>query len=238
MTAGYEIEFESGGVKAGVVSDDMMMPDVVRPVQTHSCNVGVIDSDGVIPALNDTDALVCLAKGIRVGVRTADCVPVLVYAPDIKAIAAIHAGWKGTIGGIVGKTMKRLAGLGADLSKAEAAFGPSICGFCYEVSPELAGQFAESGYRDCIVAERHVDLEAVNRKQLIAAGIPDSRIHGKLHCTYTTGWLPSWRRSPTTLRLLTWIEMGPKTTENFRSSGGCGCGESAQSGPAGARQAH
>lgn len=207
MKKGYKLKFEAEGLEGGVVSDYQMMPEVVHPVQTHSCNVAVIGRDGVIPNLDDTDALICMKRGIRIGVRTADCVPVVVYAPDIEAVAAIHAGWRGSIGGIVGKTMEILSQLGADLSKAEAAFGPSICGECYEVSEDLAERFREEGYADCIVADRHIDLQAVNTKQLLSAGIAPDKIHPKQFCTYETEWLPSWRRNPTDCRLLTWIGM-------------------------------
>ena len=203
--------FEAEGVEAGVVADDRMMPEVLRPVQTHSCNVAVIGRDGVIPNLDDTDALICMAPEMKIGVRTADCVPVVVYAPDIQAVAAIHAGWRGSLEGIAGKTMERLKELGADMAKAEAAFGPSICGGCYEVSQDLAERFKEEGYSDSIVAVRHIDLQAVNTKQLLSAGIPPDRIHTKRFCTYETEWLPSWRRNPADIRLLTWIREGHST---------------------------
>ena len=201
----YRLEFEEEGVEGGVAADDRLMPEVLRPVQTHSCNVAVIGEDGIVPNLDDTDALICMAKDIKIGVRTADCVPVVVYAPDIQAVAAIHAGWRGSIGGIVGKTMARLKELGADLSKAEAAFGPGICGDCYEVSVDLAERFKDEGYADCMVADRHIDLQAVNTKQLLSAGIPQDKIHPAQFCTCETAWLPSWRRNPTDRRLLTWV---------------------------------
>lgn len=203
----YSFDFESRGIVGGVVFDVREMPDVVRPVQTHSCNIAIIGADGTVPNLDDTDAIICMAHGVKIGVRTADCVPVVVYAPDIRAVAAIHAGWKGSLGGIVGLTMRRLQSLGANLRLAEAAFGPSICGNCYEISTELADKFSDKGYSDCFVSERHIDLESVNRKQLLAAGILAERIQSKRYCSFESEFLPSWRRSPTDRRLLTWISM-------------------------------
>lgn len=203
----YSFNFESGGIIGGVVFDYREMPDVVRPVQTHSCNIAIIGADGTVPNLDDTDAIICMAEGVKIGVRTADCVPVVVYAPDIRAVAAIHAGWKGSLECIVDKTLKRLMSLGANLKLAEAAFGPSICGDCYEISTELADRFSDKGYYDCFVSWRHIDLESVNRKQLLAAGILAEKIYSKRFCTLESEFLPSWRRSPTDRRLLTWISL-------------------------------
>lgn len=207
----YSFNFESSGIIGGVVFDDREMPEVVRPVQTHSCNIAIVGADGTVPNLDDTDAIICMAQGVKIGIRTADCVPVVVYAPDIRAVAAIHAGWKGSLGGIVDMTLKRLKSLGADLSLAEAAFGPSICGDCYEISTELADRFSDKGYTDCFVSERHIDLESVNRKQLLVAGMMAEKIHQKRYCTFESEFLPSWRRSPTDRRLLTWISMQRNT---------------------------
>lgn len=90
--SGYEIDFGVSGVRAGVVADAAKVADrVVLPQQTHSCKVAVIGRDGVVPPLADTDAVISMCSGVAVGVRTADCVPVLLYAPDIPAVAAVHA---------------------------------------------------------------------------------------------------------------------------------------------------
>lgn len=205
--SGYEIDFGVSGVHAGVVADASEVADrVVLPQQTHSCKVAVIGLDGVVPPLVDTDAVIALCSGVAVGVRTADCVPVLLYAPDIPAVAAVHAGWRGSLGGIVGNTVKQLIQLGADPARMKAAFGPCICGDCYEVSPELAEDFRRAGFDDCIIGTRNLDLVAVNRTRLRAAGLlPDNIITSSCLCTRETPDLPSWRREPTDRRLATWI---------------------------------
>lgn len=207
MTNQYQIEFRSGAITAGVTADFRMMPEVIRPVQTHSCNVAVVEAEGELPDLEDIDAIITFRKGTPIGVRTADCVPILLFAPDIKAIAAVHAGWKGTIGGILSKTIEVLKSRGADMSMVEAAFGPSICGKCYEVSEQLAQQFADAGYASGIISPRHIDLQEVNIRQLTAAGVKEENIERKQYCTYETAWLPSWRREPGENRLITWIRM-------------------------------
>lgn len=202
----YDIDFGTHDVKAGVVADIAMMPaGIVMPRQTHGIRVGVIGHDGKIPELDDTDALISLCPGVGVGVRTADCVPILIYASDIMAVAAIHAGWKGSLNGITDATVSRLVELGADAGKMSVAFGPSICPRCYEVSLELASTFAKAGLGDCITAGRHIDLELTNMTRLIGAGVQEDNIRRSHYCTRETSWLPSWRRDCTPSRLGSYI---------------------------------
>lgn len=201
----YSLDLGTGDVKAGVISDvEAAGFPVVLPVQTHSCNVAVIEDSNAIPTLDDTDAVICLRRGMAIGVRTADCVPVVMHAPDISATAAAHAGWKGSLGGVVTATAERLARLGADLSLLKVAFGPSICGRCYEVSVELAMRFSEAGFGEA-VSGRYVDLQKVNLTRLIRSGVKAENITLSDVCTYETATLPSWRRDGTSRRLLTWI---------------------------------
>lgn len=201
----HRFDISVGGAKAGVYST-AEGHGVVIPHQTHSCNVTVIGREGTIPSLEETDAIVSLATGLAVGVRTADCVPVLLYAPDIRAVAAIHAGWKGSLGGIVDRTVQVLVRLGGRPASLYAAFGPSVCPACYEVSPEMIKMFCSAGFRSCITAPRHIDLEAVNKQRLTALGVSPTNIRPKDYCTRETTWLPSWRRQPgITARLLSWI---------------------------------
>ena len=201
------IDLKIEGIEAGVWPDVSAFPlPVLLPCQTHSCHVGVIGPEDAAGEFPQTDALVSFRSGLRIGVRTADCVSVLLYAPDIRAVAAVHAGWKGSLGGIVTNTVDTLRGAGADPAKISAAFGPSICGDCYEVSHELATAFADAGFGDCVVGERNLDLQKVNVRRLIAAGLTDDNIRRSRFCTFTTPGLPSWRRDPgTSSRLLTYI---------------------------------
>lgn len=196
------------GVIWGVEPDaDSLRQTIVIPHQTHSCNVGIIGMEGKIPDLEDTDALICFRKNVRIGVRTADCVPILLSAPDIEAVAAVHAGWKGSLRGILDNVIGKLSESGADPSIMRAAFGPSICGKCYEVSEELADSFKDNGFEDAISSHRHISLEKVNAIRLLKAGLRLENIFSGRCCTKETSWLPLWRRKPTAQRLVTWIEM-------------------------------
>lgn len=196
---------------------------IVTPCQTHTVNVGIVESpDQTFP---DTDALITQLPGVKIGVRTADCVPIVLYAPDIKAVAAIHAGWKGTLYGIVANTLQRLFEMGADARKIRAAFGPYICGDCYEVSPELAKEFQRQGFYSAIRCgettdpltgkamdpERpHIDLGYCNLVRLRRGLVPDDNIIGPAGCTRHSGEFPSWRReNGTDKRMITWISLPP-----------------------------
>ena len=176
------------------------------PMQTHTTNVVWISERAAIespdgepsPILPDTDALITDTSNITIGVRTADCVPILLYADDIKAVAAIHAGWKGTINGIVDKAIDMLIEKGSDPTQIFACFGPSICRQCYEIDIALAQQFIDAGFADCITyddifdpltskafAQRkpHLDLIKVNTKRMIDKGLTPSNINTSSPCT-------------------------------------------------------
>lgn len=189
--------------------DTLSIPEdshIVLPVQTHTANVALVETGK--ENLQDVDAIITLTHGLAIGVRTADCQPVLIYAPDIRAVAAIHAGWRGTLAGITSKTISTLTRLGASPEYMRAWLGPSVCGGCYEVSPDLVERFVEAGFKS-INSPDHLDLAAINAEQLHFAGISDILFSG--HCTRHTmkndhHLYPSWRREPgTPLRLISAI---------------------------------
>lgn len=208
------------------VTDHALFRDIcdriIMPVQTHTVNVGVIDDSNANDALSggiifgDTDALVSFVPGIAVAVRTADCVPVMLHAPDIRAVAAIHAGWRGTIGGIVANAVKVMTDRGADRSAISAFIGTAICGDCYEVSEELAASFSEKGFGQCLSLGRDagkdskprmLDLRTANRLILLRCGLSPENIRVSPFCTrhtFSKGVFPypSWRREPGTLERL------------------------------------
>lgn len=204
--------------------------DAVLPVQTHTANVGILTSpDQIFP---DTDAIITTIKGVAIAVRTADCVPIVLYAPDIEAIAAVHAGWKGTIAGIAPKTVRILIDMGADPSLLQIRIGPHICHQCYEVDPSLAALFENESLGACISYPSYPDPlngKAFNpRKPHLDLGKANSKLmekeagchldiktldlctrHSNLNAASDTPLhLPSWRRSPgEERRIITWIRL-------------------------------
>ncbi|HTB74902.1 MAG TPA: polyphenol oxidase family protein [Polyangiaceae bacterium] len=149
------------------------------------------------------DALVARASGgpVAVGVRVADCVPVLVADEASGDVAAIHAGWRGIVAGVVRVGVERLgAGRPPGAPRLVAAIGPCIGPCCFEVGRDVAEQIglASHGAR-VVAAERgdkaYVDLRAAVRAQLVAAGMSDGRIEDVPGCTkHETARFHSFRR--------------------------------------------
>lgn len=160
------------------------------PEQTHSCNVAI--TDGYCKYYPDTDALITFEQNVPIGVKTADCVPILIYAPDKQGVGAIHAGWKGTLGGIVDNVMDALEEKGVDPAQLKVAFGPSISKEIYEVSIDLAENFANAGFGSYVYypeeteAKPHIDLQGINMERFLRRGVRPENI--KLHsgCTFSS----------------------------------------------------
>lgn len=188
--------------------------DVLMPRQTHTVNVAIAErADDVF---EETDALVTFRKGLRIGVRTADCVPIVLWAPDVEGVAAVHAGWKGTLGGIVERTLDVLESRGAKREEIRVAFGPSIGVKRYEVDEGLAERFREAGFGSCVSypdgegSRPHLDLQRVNIERLIRRGVNAENIRLSNYCTFNAVLpdgrprYPSYRRDGgTALRLVT-----------------------------------
>jgi len=134
----------------------------------------------------EADAVVSRARGVAAAVAVADCVPVLLADPDSGAVAAVHAGWRGTLAGAAEAGVRALEReAGASPARLLAAVGPSIGPCCYEISPELAARFAEALGGE-LVHERpspHLDLWGSNRRVLERAGLRADRIEVLGRCT-------------------------------------------------------
>ncbi len=152
------------------------IPNTVSTVkQIHSNLVLLAEQPGV---LGEGDALITNQPGLAISIRTADCYPILLADAQNRAVAAIHAGWRGTAARIVRKALERMsAEFGTDPKNVLACIGPGIGACCYEVGDEVSRQFALSG-------KTHLDLASENRKQLEAAGVPAPNIEALGVCTY------------------------------------------------------
>lgn len=134
------------------------------------------------------DALVSGDPGVACGVRTADCVPILLADPTTGRVGAAHAGWRGLVAEVIGETMRQLL-KGGEASRCIAAVGPHIEAAAFEVSDEVAHQLrAASPGRDPVVlgkSKPHVDLRAVAHAQLLASGIQETNIDHIAGCTFS-----------------------------------------------------
>ncbi|MCR5534785.1 MAG: peptidoglycan editing factor PgeF [Bacteroidaceae bacterium] len=149
---------------------------IMIPRQTHSTNVRWVDTFGEVP---DTDAVITAEKGLCIAVKTADCIPVLVYDVRKQLIAAIHAGWRGTVGRIVEKTLQQMDSKAEDL---RAIIGPGISEESFEVGDEVYEQFLQAGFPMQRLAKRypskdgerwHINLKDANRWLLEESGVED-----------------------------------------------------------------
>jgi YfiH family protein len=134
----------------------------------------------------EADVVVSCAAGLAACVSVADCVPLLLADPESGAVAAVHAGWRGTLAGAAAEGVRALAReAGAPAGRLLASIGPSIGPCCYEVSPELADRFrAEVGAE--VVREGRtprLDLWLANARVLGAAGVEEGRIEILRRCT-------------------------------------------------------
>lgn len=123
-------------------------------------------------------------RALTLGTLSADCVSILL-ADGRGRVAAVHAGWRGTVAGIARRAVEALAALGAPAESLLAALGPSIGPCCFEVQADVAGQFA-AVCAEAVTARdgrRYVDLWRTNRHFLEAAGVPPARIDAAPPCT-------------------------------------------------------
>lgn len=146
--------------------------------QVHGTQVVTVDGPGVWQG----DALVTSTKGVLLAIGTADCYPLLLADQEAGVLGAAHAGWKGTLGDIAGKTVQAMQGLGASAERIHAAVGPGICGAKYEVGPELARFFEQSGLGAFVMSvggALHLDLAGANEFLLRRAGVGDVWVSGR-----------------------------------------------------------
>ena len=135
------------------------------------------------------DAVVALEPGVAAAVRVADCVPVLLYAPDRGLAAAVHSGWRGAIASVAARGVRALQrACGADPAQMLAAVGPCIERCCYEVGKDLAVLFRSSfgpGAADDpqTTQKPHLDLRFCVEAALRSAGVRQERIEHAGGCT-------------------------------------------------------
>lgn len=168
----------------------------VTGYQVHSANVAVVtcadagrggmDRESRLP---DTDALVTDQEGICLMVLSADCVPILLYDPECRVIAAIHAGWRGTAARIAVRAVEVMRDrFGCKVGNILAGIGPSIGKCCFEVGEEVAEVF-RGLYPETVECENDttakclVDLWEVNRLVLLEAGLQAEHIEVAGMCT-------------------------------------------------------
>lgn len=174
--------------------------DLYIPYQTHGDKMLVVDEcflasseEEKNESLHGVDALITNKKNIYIGITTADCVPLLIYDPLNKVLAAVHAGWKSCVMRIAGKTVDRMTEqFGSDRSQLLVAIGASISPEIFEVGDEVGEVFEQNGFdlsaisfRNVQTGKLHINLWQACKIQLIEKGVLPTNIECANLCTYS-----------------------------------------------------
>ncbi|MDD4631419.1 MAG: peptidoglycan editing factor PgeF [Proteiniphilum sp.] len=179
----------------------MEMEQFIIPHQTHGTRVLVIDDSflaldqaAAIETMYGVDATITSKKGFFLCATTADCIPIILFDKKREIIAAIHAGWKGTQGRIVERTVAEMSHrYNSSPADIVAGIGPGISQLHYEVGSEVVEAFVREGFdfSDRAVAFRknpsskwHLDLKEINRRELLRLGVIGENIEKSDLCTF------------------------------------------------------
>ena len=198
------------GVEAFSTMRDAQLPyNVICGHQVHDVRVAVIDRpDLTREDLEGYDAFITNLKNCAIGVRTADCIPVLLYDPQHEAVAAVHSGWKGTVRSISRHAIQAMHDtFGTDASDLIAMIGPGIGRRSFQVGEEVVDMFRESGFpmdeiwqydgepvTGTMCGGHHIDLIRANSWLLESAGVRPGNIGSCGICTFEDGRFYSARR--------------------------------------------
>ena len=190
-----QLELSADGIKD--LCHVLRVEHVAMTHQVHGRAVVVLrDGTPRPPGRSEADVLVSNAAGMAVAVRAADCVPLLLADRATGAVAAVHAGWRGTAARAATAAVDALVSeFGAHPSDLVVAIGPSIGCCCYDVGPELVDAFSSAGHERYLIdrwfitpgshghSRLRLDLPGANRDQLIVAGVDSKNIHSSGLCT-------------------------------------------------------
>jgi YfiH family protein len=170
-------------IKNSLSVDKMCLVNQVHQDKIVECSDNIQDADGIFSTQSNK----------FLAIRFADCMPVAIFDTKEHAACCVHAGWRGSSLEISKKAIKLLLELGSRKEDIIVTFGPHICKNCYKIKEDVAVKFDSSS-----VLEKHsklyLDLDSINRKQIISCGIPDKNILSLNICTYENRNFFSYRR--------------------------------------------
>jgi polyphenol oxidase len=140
---------------------------ITFPIANHGKNLAWVDEKSSKDIAN-VDGLITSSTNLAIATLSADCATVLLFAPGVKIIAALHAGWKGMSDGILPKTIQELRASGAD--EIKAVIGPAICGECYSVSEDRYREVKNKVPAACLLNKKNefaIDVRAGLEWQLL-----------------------------------------------------------------------
>lgn len=161
--------------------------NIVFPIQTHSDIVLILDK---YYKNIEADAIITQKTGILIGVKVADCIPILIYDKKNNIIGAVHAGWRGTAKEIISKTIKTMVkNFSSKPANILVALGPSIKGCCYNVGKDVLKELrkvvdSKFSFYKKINDKYYIDLSFINIMQMLNEGIEPNNIWNSNYCTY------------------------------------------------------
>lgn len=165
--------------------------DVARGRQVHGNTVHVVGHGGIHP---DGDGFVTSTPGVAVSVLVADCAAIFVSDAEAGVVGALHAGWRGTVAGIVGKGVEAMRSLGAEPARIKAFVGPCITFGAFEIGEEVADQFPARFVDRTSFDKPRADIKGWLAEQLGDAGVLSENIEVHPGCTLTETGYHSFRR--------------------------------------------
>lgn len=179
---------------------DVPVENLYVPYQTHGDQIGVIDEAFLKLSdeeqrnnLSGVDAIITNQREIGIGVTTADCVPILIFDPNRKVLAAVHAGWKGTVLRIAAKTVSKMVEqFSCNPRNLIVGIAPCISQQCFEVGDEVVTAFtdadfsiADIAYKNSDTGKMHINLPLANEVVLRSAGVLKQNIEITDLCTFS-----------------------------------------------------
>ena len=167
---------------------------IIKPFQTHSSNVSIVDEKNINSSFDNTDGLITNIKGVALVTSLADCQGIILYDRNKNVVGNIHSGWKGTLNKIIVNAVNIFANdYNCDVNDIEVYIYPCIQKCCFEVDEDVKDQFTKhfNDIDDCILKgdkvdgkqKFYIDTTLINKKELLKLGINQKNIHISSECT-------------------------------------------------------
>jgi len=185
---GMNTSFSVGDDRSNVVKNrelflgghGIRLTELASPEQVHGNRVRCVTEPGSYPVC---DALMTDTPRVFLSISFADCVPILLYDPAARAVAGVHAGWKGTASGIALVALRAMEQeYGSSPGNTLVFLGPAAGACCYQVGEDVTSHFDKRCVR-MTKGKSYVDLKRANLDQLCSAGVRLEKIEVSPHCT-------------------------------------------------------
>lgn len=171
---------------------DVKIQSVVGLDQVHGTTIRIVRRETPFLMYRKTDGVMTQQRNVVLTLKSADCVPVILYDPVHHVLACVHSGWRGTLQGIVSKALRKMRSeFGSRAKDVRIFFGPSIRACCYECSPQRLRAFRTVFGPDIVKTSCNgrpsLDLIAANRIGLARAGVSPKHVRVDPDCTSCSG---------------------------------------------------